>query len=84
MPRAGDDGTTGQTEVEWEETLLMAWGAEIPSHPAAYYRRQAARARQVAAEVTTRVMKTRLLDEAAHYDDLAAEADGIVEDVADY
>ena len=62
----------------------MAWGAEIPPHPAAYYRRQAARARQVAAEVTTRVMKTRLLDEAAHYDDLAAEADGIVEDVADY
>jgi hypothetical protein len=62
----------------------MAWGAEIPPHPAAYHRRKAARARQVAEEVTTRVMKAKLLDEAAHYDLLATEADGIVEDAADF
>jgi hypothetical protein len=70
--------------MESEEVLLMAWGAEIPPHPAAYYRRKAARARQVAEEVTTRVMKAKLLDEAAHNDLLATEADGIVEDAADF
>ena len=60
-PRAGDHGTTEQTEVEWEEALLMAWGAEIPMHPAAFYRRKAARARQDAEGVTTRAMKAKLL-----------------------
>ena len=53
----------------------MAWGGEIPPHPAPYYRRQAARARQVADGVTTRAMKARLIDEAIHYDQLAAAAD---------
>ena len=47
-PRAGDHGTTGQTEVEWEEALLMAWGAEIPIPPGGLLSAQAARARQVA------------------------------------
>jgi hypothetical protein len=61
--------------MEWEEALLTAWGEEIPPHPAAYYRRQAARARQVAEGVTTRAMKARLLDQAVHYDRLAADAD---------
>ena len=61
--------------MEWEEALLTAWGEEIPPHPAAYYRRQAARARQVAEGVTTRAMKARLLDEAIHCDQLAADAD---------
>ena len=46
-PQARDlGGTTGQTKMEWEEALLMAWGGEIPPHPAAHYRRQAARARR--------------------------------------
>ena len=50
--------------MEWEDALLRAWGGEIPQ-PATYYRRKAARARQVAEGVTTRAMKARLLDEAA-------------------
>jgi len=41
----------------------------------AYYRRQAARARQVAERVTTRAMRTRLLEEAVYCDELAAQAD---------
>jgi hypothetical protein len=59
----------------WEEALLTAWGGEIPPHAAAYYRRQAARARRVAEAATTRAVKARLLDDADHYDELAAEAD---------
>ena len=35
-----------KNEMEWEEALLTAWGGEIPPHAAAYYRRQAARARR--------------------------------------
>jgi hypothetical protein len=61
--------------MEWEEALLMAWGGEIPPHPAAYYRRQAAQARRVAEGATTRAVKARLLDDADHYDELAANAD---------
>jgi hypothetical protein len=61
--------------MEWEEALLVAWGGEMPQQPAKYYRRKAARARQMADGVTTRAMKTRLLDEAFHYDELAATAD---------
>jgi len=62
-------------EPEWEEALLTAWGEEVPSHPASYYRRKAARAREIAEGVTTRAMKARLLDEAVNCDQLAAEAD---------
>jgi hypothetical protein len=61
--------------MEWEEALLRARGGEIPLQPATYYRRKAARARQVAEGVTTQAMKTRLLDEAVHCDQLAADAD---------
>jgi len=61
--------------MEWEEALLRAWGGDIPPQPAIYYRRKAARARQVAEGVTTRAMKARLLDEAIHCDQLAADAD---------
>jgi hypothetical protein len=60
--------------MEWEEALLEAWGGEIPQ-PASYFRRKAARARQIAEGVTTRAVKERLLDEAVHYDQLAADAD---------
>jgi len=61
--------------MDWEEALVAAWGGEIPPHSPAYYRRQAARARQVAEGVTTRAMKARLLEEAVHCDQLAAQAD---------
>jgi hypothetical protein len=61
--------------MEWEEALLTAWGGEIPPHPAAYYRRQAVRARRVAEGATTKAVKARLLDDAGHYDELAAKAD---------
>jgi hypothetical protein len=42
---------------------------------AAYYQRKAARARQVAEGVTTQAVNSRLLDEAVHCDQLAADAD---------
>jgi hypothetical protein len=61
--------------MEWEEALLRAWGGEIPPLSATYYRRKAARARQVAQGVPTGAMKARLLDEAVHCDQLAADAD---------
>jgi len=61
--------------MEWEEALLGAWGGEIPPQSAAYYRRKAAQARQIAEEVTTQAMKARLLDEAFHCDQLAADSD---------
>jgi hypothetical protein len=61
--------------MEWEEALLMAWGGEMPPHPASYYRRQAARVRRVAEGATTQAVKARLLDDAGHYDELAAKAD---------
>ena len=61
--------------VEWEEALLGSWGAEIPAHPPAYYRRKAARARQFAEEATTQAVKARLLAEAVHCDQLAADAE---------
>jgi hypothetical protein len=51
-----------KNEMEWEEALLTAWGGEIPPHAAAYYRRQAARARRVAEGATTKAVKARLLD----------------------
>jgi hypothetical protein len=47
----------------------------IPPQPATYYRRKAAQARQAAEGATTRGMKARLLDEAVHCDQLAADAD---------
>ena len=59
----------------------MTWGAEIP-RPAAFYRRKAARARQVAEGVTTRAMKAKLLEDAGHYDRLAAKADRAAEGAA--
>ena len=61
--------------MEWEEALLVAWGGEMPPHPAAYYRRQAAGARRVAEGATTQAVKVRLLDDAVRYDELAVEAD---------
>jgi uncharacterized protein (DUF2252 family) len=64
-----------KNEMEWEEALLTAWGGAIPPHAAAYYRRQAARARRVAEGATTQAVKARLLDDAGQYDELAAKVD---------
>jgi hypothetical protein len=60
--------------MDWEEALLMPWDDITPPQPAAYYRRKAAHARQVAEGVTTRAVRERLLVEAGQYDQLAAEA----------
>ena len=66
----------GKPNMEWEEALLEARGGDIPPHSAAYYRRKAARAREIAEGMTTRdSMKARLLDEAVHCDQLADDAD---------
>ena len=45
--------------------------SDVPLQPAEYYRRKAARARQVAEGVTTRAVKERLLELALEYDRLA-------------
>ena len=45
--------------------------SDLPPQPAEYYRRKAARARQVAEGVTTRAIKERLLELALQYDRLA-------------
>jgi hypothetical protein len=45
--------------------------SDVPPEPAEYYRRKAARARQVAEGVTTRAIKERLLELALEYDRLA-------------
>jgi len=61
--------------MEWEDALLTARRGAISSHPAAYYRRQAVRSREIAKDVTTRAMRSRLLDEAQHFDGLAEKAE---------
>ena len=69
--------------MEWEEALLMARGGDMPREPATLcYRRQAARARHVAGCVATQAVKARLLDDAVHYDELAANADRVREEIA--
>ena len=60
--------------MEWEEALLRAWGGEMSPQSAAYYRRMAARARQIADWMTTPGAKAQLLDEAVQCDQLAADA----------
>jgi hypothetical protein len=47
---------------------------DLSPQPADYYRRKAARAREVAEGVTTRAVKARLLDLALEYDRLADSA----------
>jgi hypothetical protein len=54
----------------------------MPTQSSAYYRRRAARAREIAEGVTTRAMKARLLDEAVHCDRLAVDADRVVGEAA--
>jgi hypothetical protein len=57
---------------------------ELSPQPADYYRRKAARARQVAEGVTTRAVKARLLDMALEYDRLADGADSATRPTADF
>ena len=66
--------------MECEQALLVARGDEMPNEPAFYYRLKAARARQLVEGITTRALKTRLLEEAMHYDELATVADRIAAD----
>jgi len=61
--------------MDWDDALPVVRRGEISSHPAAYYRRQAARAREIAKGVTTRAMRSRLLEEAHHFDGLAEKAE---------
>jgi hypothetical protein len=53
----------------------MDQSMDFSPQPADYYRRKAARARQVAEGVTTRAVKARLRDLALEYDRLADGAD---------
>ena len=62
----------------------MPGGAEIPTLPAAFYRRKAARARQVAEGVTTRAMKAKLLEDAGHCDRLDTKADRTAKEAAGF
>ena len=65
--------------MEWEEALLGSWGAEIPPHPPAYYRRKATRARQLTEELTSETVRAQLLAEALHCDQLAADAEHLAD-----
>ena len=62
----------------------MDQSTDLSPQPAEYYRRKAARARQVAEGVTTRAVKTRLLDLALEYDRLADGADNATRAAADF
>jgi hypothetical protein len=73
------------------QDLLQLWypaqmenSTDWSPQPADYYRRKAARAREVAAGVTTRAVKTRLLDLAVEYDRLADGADSATRTPEDF
>jgi len=62
--------------MDLEDALLVARCGEISSHRrAAYYRRQAERTREIANGVTTRAIRSRLIEEARHFDGLAEKAE---------
>jgi hypothetical protein len=61
--------------------LLMDRLTDLPPQPAEYYRRKAAQARQAAEGVTTRRIRSRLLDEALEYDRRADEAERPAQEV---
>jgi hypothetical protein len=62
----------------------MDQSTDLSPQPADYYRRKAARAREVAEGVTTRAVKARLLDLAVEYDRLADGADSATRSPADF
>ena len=82
VPRAGDHGTAGQTEVEWEEVLFMAWGAEVPIPPGGLLSVQSCSSPSGRGRLTTRAMKAKLLRHASHYDWLALKGDRAAEEAA--
>ena len=57
--------------MDWEEALLRCWGGETVPETATHFRQKATRAREMAAEATTRAVKTRLLNDARSFDRLA-------------
>jgi len=61
--------------MDWEEALLWCWGAGTAAESATHFRQKAARAREMAAEATTRAVKTRLLSDARSFDRLAESVD---------
>jgi hypothetical protein len=63
---------------------LMDNSTDLSPQPAEYYRRKAARARQVAEGATTRAVKARLLDLAVEYDRLADGADSATRPPEDF
>jgi hypothetical protein len=62
----------------------MDQSTDLSPQPADYYRRKAARARQVAEGVTTRAVKMRLLELAVEYDRLADGADNATRPQVDF
>jgi hypothetical protein len=62
----------------------MDQSSDLPPQPAEYYRRKAARARQVAEGVTTRAIKARLLELALEYDKLADGTQSATRSPSDY
>jgi hypothetical protein len=55
--------------------VAMDYASTIPTLPAEYYRRHAARVRQLASEATTAAVKERLREVALEYERLAARVD---------
>ena len=55
--------------------VAMEYSSTIPTRPAEYYRRHAARVRQLASEATTAAVKERLREVALEYERLAARVD---------
>ena len=53
----------------------MDYASTIPTLPAEYYRRHAARVRQLASEATTAAVKEHLREVALEYERLAARVD---------
>ena len=53
----------------------MNYSSSAPPRPAEYYRRHAARIRQLASEATTAVVRKRLHEVAFEYERLAARVD---------
>ena len=65
----------GQTNMEWEEALLRAWGEDLSQSSPTYYRQKAARVREMAGAAATRAVKTRLFNDARRFDEIARSMD---------
>jgi hypothetical protein len=63
--------------MEWEEVLLIAWGGALTATPSGLLSAPSNASPADRRRVKTGVMKARLLDDAAHYEELAAKADRI-------